>query len=613
MKTANKFRSLWLFLWGTALFLCPQVNAQNAPEHLIDDDWLRLLHFRTGIWQETPDVITSEFYLTSNPRPDSELRALIDTISKSETQELQSLACKFPARIHWLTEKSSAIQDIMKDTECDSLNQWKDSIQSISLIFASGYLGNPASYYGHLLLKFNAKAKRNHLLDKTMDFGAILNGENNPILYILKGLFGGYPGGFSSKEFYHRSETYGSEELRDLWEYPLQLRANELQRLLEHSWELRRSQFTYYFMDKNCAFRVQELISVALGKEFSEVPTPWSIPAEVIHVLSQNSDTLLQSVPIFHPSAQTIFRQHYELTPDSVQELFQESLTSPNDSLKPLLAQLFETSSKVQLLDLLLYYHKYKFATDHDSSIYQQAKNNITQQRLLLPPSSSTTNLSKYEPLSKPQIIRLFWGYNNMEHRVGLEIMPAYYNALSQPNSQPLFSTMEMLNLKFFWTPNRLILNHWWLVNIENLSLTKTGLSSDGDFAWGLRTGLYNQKKEYNQVALLLNGSWGKAWLPFNNVAPYLLSDLILQAPQWDSDYIKGSLRCGVYIAFQKWLGIQIQGQFQVPARTKIKPQYEVLAGLRISLSKDWDIRLYYTQNLQQKSQNLELGSSFYY
>ena len=67
--------------------------------------------------------------------------------------------CRFPARLMWLREQLADYRDALADIKCPAFSAWAaiDDVASISLIFASGYLDNPASYYGHLFLKFNAR------------------------------------------------------------------------------------------------------------------------------------------------------------------------------------------------------------------------------------------------------------------------------------------------------------------------------------------------------------------------------------------------------------------------------------------------------------------------
>ncbi|MEI8605051.1 DUF4105 domain-containing protein [Pseudoalteromonas sp. B160] len=65
------------------------------------------------------------------------------------------MQCKYPARYQWLL--SQGLEFSEPKVECTELIEWRDKqpIHSVSLVFASGYMSNPASLYGHMLLKLN--------------------------------------------------------------------------------------------------------------------------------------------------------------------------------------------------------------------------------------------------------------------------------------------------------------------------------------------------------------------------------------------------------------------------------------------------------------------------
>ena len=123
-------------------------------------------------------------------------------------------------------------------------------IESVSLVYATGYLSNPASFYGHILLKFNTRGGvlANELLDQSVNYGAAVPRGENPVVYILKGLFGGYDATFSNQQFFRFNHAYAENELRDLWEYVLRLHPDEIDQLVAHSWELLGRNFDYYFL-----------------------------------------------------------------------------------------------------------------------------------------------------------------------------------------------------------------------------------------------------------------------------------------------------------------------------------------------------------------------------
>ena len=89
---------------------------------------------------------------------------------------------------------------------CPSLSRWArlDEIDSVSIIYVSGYLGNPASSFGHALLNLKTNNSDNlfGLDDTSISYGATVPLHESIIYYVLKGLFGGYYATFSDKLFY---------------------------------------------------------------------------------------------------------------------------------------------------------------------------------------------------------------------------------------------------------------------------------------------------------------------------------------------------------------------------------------------------------------------------
>ncbi len=138
----------------------------------------------------------------------------------------------------------------IKHVECPQYRRFaKDGkIASLSLVFATGYLGNPASYYGHLLLKINDhEENRNALEDLAVNYGAKIPDNENMLVYMSKGLIGEYRSTFSPKTFYFYQHKYNDEEMRDLWEYEIKLDESGYELVVAHLWELLGVEHKYYF------------------------------------------------------------------------------------------------------------------------------------------------------------------------------------------------------------------------------------------------------------------------------------------------------------------------------------------------------------------------------
>ena len=214
--------------------------------------------------------------------PAAELIATIEAVIKplDGNPDLHA-QCRFPARYLWLKDKLELTEKDVPSIDCPEFDEWsmKGEVDSLSIVFATGFLGNPASYYGHTLLKLNNKGlNSNRLLDISVNYGAIIPDGEDPVTYIAKGLLGGYNAGFSHTEYYFHNQSYGEIELRDLWEYELNLSPDEVRMILAHTWEVMGKEYTYYFLNKNCAYRMGELFEIIDGIKINPDTRFWVIP-----------------------------------------------------------------------------------------------------------------------------------------------------------------------------------------------------------------------------------------------------------------------------------------------------------------------------------------------
>ena len=132
---------------------------------------------------------------------------------------------------------------------CTDYQEWlvTPNITSVNLLFVSGYLANPSSFQGHLLIRFDNSTAE--FLNNTTNYGAIIPENENPILYIVKGLFGGYDATYTDQQFYRFNHNYVESDMRDIWQYEFNLSIKERQFLAAHTWELLGQKFTYYFLE----------------------------------------------------------------------------------------------------------------------------------------------------------------------------------------------------------------------------------------------------------------------------------------------------------------------------------------------------------------------------
>lgn len=255
--------------------------------------WLRLLHYRARGKELRSEADGPRFFLSQAGRTDpaGELEAALFAFFEPEPAgpKAQHPQCRFPARYAWLKEKLSFDGARLPERSCPDFEAWRAAIgaESVSMVFASSFLNNPASMYGHTFLRLHRKGRdeADALLDYTINFAASPN-TDNALLYSLKGLNGSFPGEYSLLPFYMKTQEYSNLESRDLWDYKLNLTQGQLDFLVMHGWEMGSTHFNYYFFTKNCSYQLLTLLEAAVDAlDVSRAFRFTVIPADTVRAL----------------------------------------------------------------------------------------------------------------------------------------------------------------------------------------------------------------------------------------------------------------------------------------------------------------------------------------
>ena len=226
--------------------------------------WLNLLHFKSTLsGGRESQADDKAFFLAENGSTNAaaELEASLHGFFSSKTSAHPR--CLFPARYHWL-DSQLGFADQLRDISCPQFDEWRKKLnsQSITLLFPSMHLDNPASMFGHTFIRFD-RTDNNNLLSYTLSYAAAYDESDNVLLYSWKGITGGYPGRFYLQAFFETLQVYSDIEQRDIWEYSLNLNPQEIEQFIRHLWEVKGINFDYFFFRENCSFRLLALLDVA--------------------------------------------------------------------------------------------------------------------------------------------------------------------------------------------------------------------------------------------------------------------------------------------------------------------------------------------------------------
>lgn len=275
-------------------------QSKKLSEHI---SWQRLLYTDN---KGQSEVTYSGYFLAENGRHDShaELKADIQALFQS-AEPNQSIRCKFPARSEWLMQQLNLSNDQLPIVTCPELDEWFGKIRpyKATLIYATDFMGNPSSMFGHTLLRLDPKDQKElNLVSYAINYAATVAGEDN-WSYAWKGLTGQYPGEYSLMPYYRKVKEYGDFESRDLWEYELALTEQETSFLVKHIWEMQQVSFPYYFASDNCAYRLLGLIDlVRPSSNLKEQFKVASIPVETIKEVDKQG---LIKAAIYRPALET--------------------------------------------------------------------------------------------------------------------------------------------------------------------------------------------------------------------------------------------------------------------------------------------------------------------
>lgn len=289
--------------------------------------WHRLLHYRADRFGRgvTSTVDAAVFFAAPEGKrnPQAELDATLASYFDAALRFDEPGQCRTKARYEWLRAKLGFDAARLPPQECPFFQSFYDALNpaAIWLVFAASDLNSPATMYGHTLLRVDTHGQSDdqRLLAHAVNYAAGVT-TGNAFSYTLQGLSGGFVGEYSIYRYYERVRQYVRINNRDLWEYPLTLTPDEMQRVIWHLWELRGAGSDYYFFSENCSYMLLSLLEVAredlaLSVEFDNL-IPYTIPVDTIRVLR---DAGLVGAPGFRPSmARSMAHKFTQLPPPAL-------------------------------------------------------------------------------------------------------------------------------------------------------------------------------------------------------------------------------------------------------------------------------------------------------
>ncbi|WP_205619459.1 DUF4105 domain-containing protein [Ferrimonas senticii] len=475
--------------------------------------WLKLGHYLPQTFGGYGGTVDSaEFYLAANGKysPQQELQATIAALYQADDAKAQQMRCAFPARYTWLQQQLGQAAEL----NCPELLEWQQALapQGLTLVFPTAYMNNPSSMFGHTLLRVDAKEqnRNSELVAYAVNFAAEPDGQDNPMLYAMKGLFGQYPGRYTVMPYYRKVREYNDIESRDIWEYPLKFSEAEVHRILLHLWEMHHAEFDYYFLDENCSYQLLALLELARDdlELVNQFPL-MAIPSDTVAALAQAD---LIKPPAYRESFGTrLLDQAQQLDPTlfgAAQLAKQGQYPDPAQYSDPQRAAILELAYE------WLNFELYDLGLERDPTARQ-----LTQ---LLYQRSRIKTPSPFNPVVQPEVsperghgsARIGGGGGHSQLQGGLLTLEgrlAYHDLLDSQQGFIPGAKISFLDTQLSYSQQQ----HWQLERltiVEAMALAPSNQVFD-NAAWQVQVGFDRMpNKAELDGRWFAHGGYGKAW-----------------------------------------------------------------------------------------------------
>lgn len=435
-------------LFFISIFWNASILSAQTPEELAESaEWKSLLHINDNNQTEISDP---NFFISMQSDSKIELLSLL------ENKTCENI-CKYPARYRYLAKK---LDFNVSFEHCDELQSYLKEVrgESASLVFASSFLGSPASYFGHTFVSIDKS--HNVYFSKTLGYAAELPNTGNPLDIVVKGVSGQYNGRYVLSPYYQMLEMYNVVEQRTLYEYKLDLTAEEVENIIWHSYELQNINVPYKFFTENCAYEVFWLIEVARPSlNLRQKLKSYVIPYETIQVLKDAN--MVKEYKKRLPLVEHLY-QVYDTLNIEEKELF--SLWKESDQKeKDIEALNISESTKMKFAELINGYYDILFKKFHISKADYYDVRKLSFNKTILKKEID------FEP-RKPHKISFGTIIENDEHGEFLNFRPVLMDRFEERDSLLSESTLEFLNVGITRRKHTVQLNNFDIIKVESLN-----------------------------------------------------------------------------------------------------------------------------------------------
>lgn len=576
--------------------------------------WLKLLHYH----HEKSRADGEHFFLSPQGKtnPAAELEATIDALKDPNAQAgwfKYHPQCVFAERLNFLTQ--AGLLDGLIKKSCPEFDEWKNGLNAdfITLIFSSSYPNNPSSLFGHTLIRLNQKNKSSDLLDYAVAFSAIPEKEDPGVVFAFKGMFGGYKGLLEVTKYYTKVNEYNNGESRDLIEYDILMTPDELDRLINHLWEIyQTTYFDYYFADENCSAVLVDILAVPFNLDDVNTHQRWYyLPSEMIKAF-KNIPGRIKSEYFRASLKKQLEIKLNKLTSSELQEV--QSLSTKKDlplgyNSIPVL------DSVISLLDFTRYRTKDQLTND-EKLVFRKAllrRSALAQDTNMVPEVYDQNN--RPDQGHEPQKFSVFTRTEKSHTFFGIELKEGYHDLMSNDKGYDPFSQFDFFTGSLVYDKylNRISYDQVTFVNLISLHSYRF---FDPQFSWAAKV---VADRIYDLDCDLCHKINARAYLgptikPFKNMAISMMSGVFGEA----SDHLDKGHRIG--IGFEGSMLFQLTQKFKIgffdelrfDATKRIQKDYYNNAGFKQSYFSSTNTEWRFESSLVSKFRSFQTNTRIF-
>ncbi len=490
------FKAAWLSLF-IVLFILPAPSYSDEPKHpvenayldglineakarklYLDSTWLALLHYKPSLMHGSRSLIDDPaFFLSKNGKydPEGEMVETLRGFFRTDLSGDSHPRCRFIARYDWLKGQLGINEDLVPQEDCKGFKELMKAVrpESVVLVFPVGHMNSPASMFGHTFLRIDSSYE-SKLLSYAVNYAALTT-DSNGLVFGFKGIFGYYKGFFTILPYYDKIKEYNNLENRDMWEYRLDLTHAEVQRMVEHIWELKNIYSYYYFFSENCSYNLLLLLEAARpGSDPTDYLPPWVIPTDTVRAV-EKSRMFANGPAVYRPSKATRIKSIENAMSPEYRPLALDVAADGKDPQDILSDDGIGKTDKARTLDLAAEYLQYMYAQERvGKAAYLKSYLRILRARSAAGPAEDY-HIPRPVPPDKGHFSSRFLvdaGVKRGDAYNDLKLRPAYHDLMDPDQGYIFGAAISFLDtgVRYSYPEKKVSLQNLTLLEIDSIS-----------------------------------------------------------------------------------------------------------------------------------------------